>query len=57
MPRYVDKVTAGVSVNRLYSYGADSDELFSYDCEERVWDTIPGVHFDYPATMSDIGYR
>lgn len=37
----------GLHVNKLFSYSIDTNDLFIFDTEERLWDVAENVMFDY----------
>ncbi len=37
----------GLHVNKLFSYSIDTDDLFIFDTEERLWDIAENVTFHY----------
>jgi hypothetical protein len=47
LPRYIQHLQLGLHLNKLFSYGIDEDDLFVYDCEERLWDIVPQIVFEY----------
>jgi len=41
VPSYMGRVRLGChAINKLFSYGVNDDELWSFDCEERQWTKV-----------------
>jgi hypothetical protein len=51
IPRFLYKVRLGLSLNKLFSYGVDQDDLWVYDAESMEWDVAENVDFQYESNF------